>query len=216
MQELFYAKCISMVEYHSSKRLWSHKLAIQGASIETRDVAGLTESSKKERAIIEFKEEQCLIDKNVHSKIKQKHKSPMKNIKVAASIISFISPYKTKKTQENKGDRESLLRNHWSILVCYLHCKQFLAFQRKAIERERKGDMLHSKIWRVAHGTHQGGEGKEQHFPLSISLPLPLLCSSCIRLQPKTNNDEGEEAMIFLLGEATTKDSWDEIYRICG
>ncbi|KAF8364780.1 hypothetical protein HHK36_033246 [Tetracentron sinense] len=73
LQELFYTKCISVDDYHSSKRPLLQRLAVQGAEIEVRDVivAGPKENSEEEWSVIEFKDEQCLVDKeNLYSKTK--------------------------------------------------------------------------------------------------------------------------------------------------
>nr|DAD45123.1 TPA_asm: hypothetical protein HUJ06_003353 [Nelumbo nucifera] len=102
LQELFYAKCISMDEYHSSKRPLLQRLAVQGAEIEARDVivASQAENSEEEWSVIELKDEECLMDKDrLQSTTKTKYRSPMKPIKEAASMIGFITPHKSGKSK---------------------------------------------------------------------------------------------------------------------
>ncbi|KAF9586820.1 hypothetical protein IFM89_039958 [Coptis chinensis] len=107
LQELLYAKCISVDEYHSSKRPLLQRLAVQGAEIEARDVivAGqIAENSEEEWSNIDFKDEECLMDKeNLESNKKSKHRSPMKRIKGAASMINFVSPHKSSKHKAKMG-----------------------------------------------------------------------------------------------------------------
>lgn len=106
VQELFYAKCISVDEYHSSKRPLLQRLAVQGAEIESRDViaARPTNNSEEEWSSIEFKDEKCLMGKeSFHSKNKPKLRSPIEQIKGAASMISFVSSSKSGKTRGNRG-----------------------------------------------------------------------------------------------------------------
>ncbi|PIA45646.1 hypothetical protein AQUCO_01600102v1 [Aquilegia coerulea] len=104
LQELLYAKCISVDEYHSSKRPLLQRLAVQGAEIEATDVivAGqVTENSEEEWSNIDFKDEETLMDKeSLDSNKKSKHRSPMKRIKGAASLIHFTKN-KAKKGMPN-------------------------------------------------------------------------------------------------------------------
>ncbi|CBI25595.3 unnamed protein product, partial [Vitis vinifera] len=76
LQELFYAKCITADEYHSSKRPLLQRLAVQGAEIEARDVivANQKENSEEEWSVIDLRDEQCLLSKeSSNSKSKSKH-----------------------------------------------------------------------------------------------------------------------------------------------
>ncbi|XP_043698892.1 uncharacterized protein LOC122649714 [Telopea speciosissima] len=110
LQELFYAKCISEEEYHSSKRPLLQRLAVQGAEIEARDVivAGQISNSEEEWSVIDLKEDQCLMDQeSLPLKNKPKHRSPVKQIKGAASMINFVSPYKSGKSKGKGGTMEN-------------------------------------------------------------------------------------------------------------
>lgn len=109
-----YAKCISEDEYHSSKRPLLQRLAVQGAEIEARDVivAGLPPKDPKENtdqeqwSVIDLKDEKCLLNKDKdksNSKNKSKHGSAMKQIKGAASVLGFVSPYKQGKSREERS-----------------------------------------------------------------------------------------------------------------
>ncbi|KAL5698426.1 hypothetical protein ACHQM5_029462 [Ranunculus cassubicifolius] len=92
LQELLHAKCISADEYHSSKRPLLQRLAVQGVEIEATDVivAGQgVENSVEEWSDIDFKDEETLVDKENSEGKKAKHRSPMKGIKGAASMIGF-------------------------------------------------------------------------------------------------------------------------------
>ncbi|KAF3453029.1 hypothetical protein FNV43_RR03462 [Rhamnella rubrinervis] len=110
LQELLYANCISADEYHSSKRPLLQRLAVQGVEIEARDVivAGPqkdpTEDTEDEWSVIDLKDEQCLLSKEKsNSKNKSKRSSAVKQIKGAASVLSFVSPYKPGKIREEKS-----------------------------------------------------------------------------------------------------------------
>ncbi|KAK9268314.1 hypothetical protein L1049_000062 [Liquidambar formosana] len=106
LQELFYAKCISVDEYHSSKRPLVQRLAVQGAEIEARDiiVAGPKDNSEEEWSVIDLRDEQCLLNKeSLHSKNKSKNGSTMKQIKGAASVLGFVSSHKHGKKGEENG-----------------------------------------------------------------------------------------------------------------
>ncbi|BFG40232.1 hypothetical protein CerSpe_265060 [Prunus speciosa] len=114
LQELLYAKCISEDEYHSSKRPLLQRLAVQGAEIEARDVivAGLPPKDPKENtdqeqwSVIDLKDEKRLLNKDKdksNSKNKSKHGSAMKQIKGAASVLGFVSPYKQGKNREERS-----------------------------------------------------------------------------------------------------------------
>ncbi|KAJ4958403.1 hypothetical protein NE237_025514 [Protea cynaroides] len=96
LQELFYAKCISVEEYHSSKRPLLQRLAVQGVEIEARDVivAGQIRNSEEEWSVIDLKDDPC-----DQESLPLKNKPKMKQIKGAASIISFVSPYKPRKSK---------------------------------------------------------------------------------------------------------------------
>ncbi|XP_008802016.1 uncharacterized protein LOC103715981 [Phoenix dactylifera] len=90
LQELFYAKCITAEEYHSSKRPLLQRLAVQGAEIDCRDVIvgtpATTTSSEEEWTVIELGDR----EPTTMTTEKAKHKT---------SIRSFIgkaaSPYKS-------------------------------------------------------------------------------------------------------------------------
>ncbi|KAF6147614.1 hypothetical protein GIB67_031605 [Kingdonia uniflora] len=107
LQELFYAKCISEEEYHCSKRPLLQRLAVQGAEIEARDVVLArqpTESLEEEWSAIDIKDEEGGLNKeNLNSNNKSKHNTPMKRIKGAASMISFVTPHKSDKNKGKKG-----------------------------------------------------------------------------------------------------------------
>ncbi|KAH7546262.1 uncharacterized protein LOC107427520 [Ziziphus jujuba] len=111
LQELLYAKCISADEYHSSKRPLLQQLAVQGVEIEARDVIvgalppkDPRENGEEEWSVIDLKDEQCLLSKeNSNSKNKSKQSSAMKQIKGAASVFGFASPYKPGKIREERS-----------------------------------------------------------------------------------------------------------------
>lgn len=106
LQELFYAKCITADEYHSSKRPLLQRLAVQGAEIEARDVivANQKENSEEEWSVIDLRDEQCLLSKeSSNSKSKSKHGSAIKQIKGVASVLSFATPHKNVKNREEKS-----------------------------------------------------------------------------------------------------------------
>ncbi|XP_068648509.1 uncharacterized protein [Aristolochia californica] len=107
LQELLYAKCISDDDYHSSKRPLVLRLALQGAEIDSRDVIAAcptVTNPEEEWTVIDIKDEQCFIGKeSAFSKNKAKHRSPLKQIKGAVSMISAASPYKTPKTKGMKN-----------------------------------------------------------------------------------------------------------------
>ncbi|CAN6681334.1 unnamed protein product [Malus baccata var. baccata] len=114
LQELLYAKCISEDEYHSSKRPLLQRLAAQGAEVEAKDVIAsgslpakdLKENADQEQwSEIDLKDEKCLLTKDKwgsNSKNKLKHSSAVKQIKGAASVLGFVSPYKQGK---NRGEK---------------------------------------------------------------------------------------------------------------
>ncbi|XP_010265715.1 PREDICTED: uncharacterized protein LOC104603390 [Nelumbo nucifera] len=107
LQELFYAKCISMDEYHSSKRPLLQRMAVQGAVIDARDVivAGSSENPVEEWSVIQRKDEEFLMDKDrLQSKTKPKNRTPMKPIKGAAVMIDFGSSHKLEKNEGMKGE----------------------------------------------------------------------------------------------------------------
>ncbi|XP_058067489.1 uncharacterized protein LOC131216902 [Magnolia sinica] len=105
LQELFHAKCISADEYHASKRPLLQRLAVQGATIDCRDViiVGST-TPEDEWSVIELKDEQCSTDKDTTPlKSNAKHRSPMKQIKGAVTMMGIPSPYKSGKNKGKKG-----------------------------------------------------------------------------------------------------------------
>ncbi|KAG1363993.1 hypothetical protein COCNU_11G008200 [Cocos nucifera] len=84
--ELFYAKCISAEEYHSSKRPLLQRLAVQGAEINCRDViVGAPGMSTEEWSVIELRDEEPTMTTE-----KTKHKTPVKSF-----ISNVASPYKS-------------------------------------------------------------------------------------------------------------------------
>ncbi|KAL6221348.1 hypothetical protein ACLB2K_009099 [Fragaria x ananassa] len=112
LQELLYAKCISEDEYHSSKRPLLQRLAVQGAEIEARDVIvsgapvkEAKENAEEEWSVIDLKDDKNLTNKEgSNSKSnKGKHGSAMKQIKGAASVLGFVSPYKQGKNREERS-----------------------------------------------------------------------------------------------------------------
>ncbi|GAV73899.1 hypothetical protein CFOL_v3_17382 [Cephalotus follicularis] len=109
LQELLYAKCISLDEYHASKRPLLQRLAIQGAEIEARDVIVTgardpEENSEEEWSVIDLKDEKSMLSKeSMQNKNKSKHGSAMKQIKGAASVFSFASSHKPSKAKEEKS-----------------------------------------------------------------------------------------------------------------
>lgn len=112
LQELFYSKCISEDEYHSSKRPLLQRLAVQGAEIEARDVivSKPKENSEEEWSVIDLRDEKSLLSKETsNSKNKSKHGSAMKQIKGAASVFGFGSSSKQgKNNKDEKGGVDSL------------------------------------------------------------------------------------------------------------
>ncbi|KAI3962436.1 hypothetical protein MKW98_010987 [Papaver atlanticum] len=121
LQELFYAKCISVEEYHSSKRPLLQRLAVQGAEIEARDVIVArrpslsmeNHSEKPEQdeeeekwSVIDFKDdESSLMGKENQNQNKNKNKrspNPMKErIRGgAASMIGLLVSKKGKKSEQ--------------------------------------------------------------------------------------------------------------------
>ncbi|KAI4380076.1 hypothetical protein MLD38_006304 [Melastoma candidum] len=99
LQELFYTKCISVEEYHSSKRPLLHRLAVQGVEIDVKDVIVVgpketKESTGEEWCDIDLKDETCPNNKeNSDPKNESKENSAMKHIKGA---ISSLKPGKHK------------------------------------------------------------------------------------------------------------------------
>ncbi|KAI4376711.1 hypothetical protein MLD38_014442 [Melastoma candidum] len=137
LQELFYAKCISVEEYHSSKRPLLHRLAAQGVEIDVKDVivAGpkeTEESSGEEWCDINLQDENCPNNKEtLDPKNESKQNSAMKHIKGAISslkpgkhkseksIFDRISPDMSSQSMENpfwdtqsnetRGETQSIL-----------------------------------------------------------------------------------------------------------
>lgn len=113
-----YAQCISEEEYHSSKRPLLQRLAVQGAVIEARHViAGKPKDlSEEEWSSIDLKDENCGISKGkINLESKSKHGSAIKQIKGAASVLSFVSPQKNPKFKEDKGVYDLDKENFGSI-----------------------------------------------------------------------------------------------------
>ncbi|XP_031383756.1 uncharacterized protein LOC116197690 isoform X1 [Punica granatum] len=121
LQELLYAKCITIDEYHSSKRPLLQRLAVQGAEIEARDViVGPGKDMKQETSnnpsdeewsVIDLKDENCLINKenSSHSKNKSKVKQ---HIKGAASAFGFGTlSHKAAKGKHEKSIFDTLPQN---------------------------------------------------------------------------------------------------------
>ncbi|KAF3664254.1 hypothetical protein T459_18961 [Capsicum annuum] len=100
LQELFYAKCISEEEYHSSKRPLFQRLAVQGAEIEAKHVivgSKKEDTTDDEWSVIDLKDEKSNLGKEnsiSSSKDKQKQTSALKQIKGAASVFGFASSKK--------------------------------------------------------------------------------------------------------------------------
>lgn len=114
LQELFYAKCISEEEYHSSKRPLLQRLAAQGAKIEARDVIvarpkDSKETSEEEWSVIDLKDEKGSVNKENLSSTKSRsnHGSAMKQIKGAASAFGFVKAGKNG-TEKSIFDSPSL------------------------------------------------------------------------------------------------------------
>ncbi|MQL99072.1 hypothetical protein Taro_031789 [Colocasia esculenta] len=87
LQELFYAKCISSEEYHSSKRPLLQRLAVQGVEVDCRDVvmgSSQTITEEEEWSVIELTEKESPAAKEN----KPKHLS---SIKGAMSLIGIAS-----------------------------------------------------------------------------------------------------------------------------
>ncbi|XP_010913368.1 uncharacterized protein [Elaeis guineensis] len=112
LQELFYAKCITAEEYHSSKRPLLQRLAVQGAEIDCRDVIISTPatSSEEEWTVIDLRDKEPAMTTE-----KAKHKTPIRSF-----ISNVASPCKLwrGKGKENSvnfweknqnGDRSSIL-----------------------------------------------------------------------------------------------------------
>ncbi|XP_044463468.1 uncharacterized protein LOC123194352 isoform X2 [Mangifera indica] len=110
LQELLYAKCISVDEYHSSKRPLLQRLAVQGAEIEARDVIVANpkdgkDNSEEEWSVIDLKDDEKgqMSKENLHMKNKLKHNiSAMRQIKEAASVFSFGSSQKKHGEEKHK------------------------------------------------------------------------------------------------------------------
>ncbi|KAG9456210.1 hypothetical protein H6P81_000718 [Aristolochia fimbriata] len=186
LQELLYAKCISDDEYHSSKRPLVQRLALQGAEIDSRDVIAAcpvaTSNPEEEWTVIDIKDEQSLIGKeSTSSKNKAKHRSPLKQIKGAVSMISSASPYKTPKTKGMKNgaavnstdpseafsndyanmsgsskEKSSVLENQSSVLM-----PQSSPPQTIKTEKEKGTDRTKKKAFRSLFGGDNGSEAEE-------------------------------------------------------
>ncbi|WOL19069.1 hypothetical protein Cni_G27866 [Canna indica] len=103
MQELFYAKCISADEYHSSKRPLLQRLAVQGVELDCRDVIVRcpTMSSEEEWSVIDLRDK----EPPPPSAEKEKHRTPIK------SFIGSAASWKgkgAKKDSAKKGPLGSL------------------------------------------------------------------------------------------------------------
>ncbi|KAK4798470.1 hypothetical protein SAY86_030796 [Trapa natans] len=115
LQELLYAKCISLDEYHSSKRPLLQRLAIQGVEIESRDVTlGWVKEIKQESNInpsdeewseIDLgEEENCVLNKDnlSHSKGRSTLRQYIRG--AAASALEFgISSHRTAKGKQRNS-----------------------------------------------------------------------------------------------------------------
>ncbi|XP_008788782.2 uncharacterized protein LOC103706461 [Phoenix dactylifera] len=96
LQELFYAKCISAEEYHSSKRPLLQRLAVQGAEIDCRDViVGAPAVSSEEWSVIELRDREPTTTTE-----KSKHKTPMKSF-----ISNVATPYKSWRGKGKENSR---------------------------------------------------------------------------------------------------------------
>ncbi|KAG1327088.1 hypothetical protein COCNU_01G010220 [Cocos nucifera] len=100
LQELFYAKCITAEEYHSSKRPLLQRLAAQGAEIDCRDVIMSTPAaiSEEEWTVIDLRDKEPTVTAE-----KAKHKTPIRSF-----ISNVASPYKS---WRGKGKENSV--NLW-------------------------------------------------------------------------------------------------------
>lgn len=150
LQELFYAKCISEDEYHSSKRPLLQRLAVQGAEIGCKDVivSGLLPpghlESEEEWSDIDFKDEQCLIDNDSLSKTKNKakYRSPLKQIKGAASSMGIKSTSKLGKSRGTQGTPNSTAE---PLCLIDLNCSptnNFVSFNEKANRKENQSILM--------------------------------------------------------------------------
>ena len=124
-QELFYSKCISEEDYHLSKKPLLHRLAVQGAQIDSSDVLlggysipyapfsvstepddalpALPEPLNKQEtewSVVEFKESQSML-KDVPAQSTDHHskKSPMKLIINAMSRLC-LTPHKERMSKD--------------------------------------------------------------------------------------------------------------------
>ncbi|KAI3874595.1 hypothetical protein MKW92_018001 [Papaver armeniacum] len=120
LQELFYAKCISVEEYHSSKRPLLQRLAVQGAEIEARDVIVArrqspsmenhsekpeqNEEEEEKWSVIDFKDDESSLmgKENQYKNKKKRSPNPMKErIRGgAASMIGLLVSKKGKKSEQ--------------------------------------------------------------------------------------------------------------------
>lgn len=122
LQELFYAKCISVEEYHSSKRPLLQRLAVQGAEIEARDVIVARrpspsmennfekpekeEEEEEKWSVIDFKDDESSLmgkeNQNQNKNKKKRSPNPMKErIRGgAASMIGLLVSKKGKKSDQ--------------------------------------------------------------------------------------------------------------------
>ncbi|GAB2238032.1 hypothetical protein Droror1_Dr00015934 [Drosera rotundifolia] len=109
LQELLHEKCISLEEYHASKRPLLQRLALQGAEINARDlIVGVPskESSDEEWSVIDLRDEQCSTNKeSPHSRNKTKQVSgaALRQIKSAASVLGLKSASKHGKNREERS-----------------------------------------------------------------------------------------------------------------
>ncbi|KAL9261300.1 hypothetical protein AKJ16_DCAP25132 [Drosera capensis] len=109
LQELVHEKCISLEEYHASKRPLLQRLALQGAEINARDLIVGTpskESSDEEWSVIDLRDEQYSTNKeNPHSrnKTKQVSAAALRQIKGAASVLGLKSASKQGNNREERS-----------------------------------------------------------------------------------------------------------------
>ncbi|KAI3868457.1 hypothetical protein MKW92_021845 [Papaver armeniacum] len=107
LQELFYAKCISVEEYHSSKRPLLQRLAVQGAEIEARDVIVArrqspsmenhsekpeqNEEEEEKWSVIDFKDDESSLmgKENQYKNKKKRSPNPMKE-RIRGGAASMI------------------------------------------------------------------------------------------------------------------------------
>lgn len=116
-QELLYAKCISMEEYHASKRPLLQRLATQGEEIEARDVI-LGDAPKENSNVeeewseIDLRDEKCLLTKEKNSNSKSKGKIGSAAIKSASSVLFGFGSSDQKHGRRNREEKSIFEANN--------------------------------------------------------------------------------------------------------